>query len=288
MITKQKANSRNAILRAANGSAFSLGGVAALCMASVLLTPQAEPKKEAFNVTLPRSTTKISMVSVPGGTVTVGGKAVEVKPFTMSTTEVTWDAFDVFVASGPASKPYDTTEFKADAVARPSRSYAVPDLGWGHKEYPAINIHFTSADMFCRWLTSVTKKKFRLPTEAEWELACRGGVSGDWTPLAEPALSQQAWHSGNSKDKTHAVGRKAANPFGLFDMFGNVGEWALTADGKQILCGGAFNDGPELQTPTRRQVWAPEWQATDPQEPKSRWWLADGPFVGFRVICEQP
>jgi formylglycine-generating enzyme required for sulfatase activity len=286
-MTKQmNATSFKAALRAVNGSAFSMGGIATLCMASVLLAPQAQPVKEAFSVTLPRSTSKISMVAVPGGTVTVGGKAVEVKPFTMSTTEVTWDAFDVYVASGPASKPYDTTDFKPDAIARPSRSYAVPDLGWGHKGFPAINVHFTSADMFCRWLASTTKKKFRLPTEAEWELACRGGVSGAWT-MDEAAVSLQAWHKGNSKEVTHAVGRKAANPYGLFDILGNVGEWVVAADGRQVLAGGTFVDGPELQNPTRRQEWAPFWQETDPQEPKSRWWLADAPFVGFRVVCEQ-
>lgn len=285
MITQPKATNRNAILRAANGSAFSLGGVAALCMASVLLTPQAEPKKEAFAVTLPRSTTKISMVSVPGGTVTLGGKAVEVKPFTMSATEVTWDAFDAFTSSGPASKPYDTTEFKPDAIARPSRTYAVPDLGWGHKGYPAININYTSAEMFCRWLSSVTKKKFRLPTEAEWELAARGGVSGEWS-MDEASVSKMAWHKGNSKNKTHGVGLRTPNSFGLYDILGNAGEWALTAEGEQILCGGTFEDGPELQTPAQRRKWAPEWQQGDPQIPQSRWWLTDAPFVGFRLVCE--
>lgn len=225
------------------------------------------------------------MVPIPGGTVKIGGKDVAVKPFYMAKTETAWEVFDVFLMSGPPSPSYDQTVFAADAVARPSKSYILPDLGWGHNGYPAISLSHTTVDMFCRWLSSVTKKKYRLPTEAEWELACRGGVTGDFK-MDKATLDKQAWHAGNSDDVSHPIGKKDPNPFGLHDIFGNVGEWANDMEGKPVLCGGTFWDKAEDQTPGFRQRWSPQWQQSDPQLPKSRWWLSDGPFCGFRIVCE--
>ncbi len=242
--------------------------------------------KQPYVEVLPKSAVKIKMVPIPGGTVTINGKAVTVKPFYMASTETTWEAFDTFTASGPPSPAYDQTEFTADAIARPSKSYILPDLGWGHAGYPAINISFLNAEMYCRWLASATKKKYRLPTEAEWELACRAGQAGPWK--ATPAtLNSTAWYAGNSDKMSHPVGKKLPNKFGLYDMLGNPGEWATDGTDKGVLCGGTFMDPAALVTPTRRQKWSPKWQETDPQFPKSRWWLADGKFVGFRVVCEE-
>lgn len=239
-----------------------------------------------YSLTLPGSVVKMQMLSIPGGTIKIGAKTVSVKPFYMARTETPWEAFDVFIASGPPSPSYDQTAFAADAIARPSKSYILPDLGWGHNGYPAINLSFTTTEMFCRWLSSATGKKYRLPTEAEWEWACRGGVSGV-IKMDKAVLDKTAWHSGNSESVTHPVGKKAPNKYGLLDMFGNVGEWATDLEGKPVLCGGTFLDGAANITPTRRQRWSPKWQETDPQFPKSRWWLADGKFVGFRLVCEQ-
>ena len=238
-----------------------------------------------YTETLPDSVVKIQMVPITGGTVQIGAKSVTVKPFFMATTETPWEAFDVFTKSGPPSPAYDQTVFPPDAVARPSRSYILPDLGWGHHGFPAINLSFTSVDMFCRWLSSVTKKKYRLPTEAEWELACRAGIEGAWK-VDKSALEKSAWYSENCGHVTHPIGKKAANKFGLYDMLGNVGEWATDADGKSVLCGGTFRDALAEISPGTRKWWSPKWQETDPQIPKSRWWLSDGPFVGFRLVCE--
>ncbi|MFN3649776.1 MAG: formylglycine-generating enzyme family protein [Armatimonadota bacterium] len=234
---------------------------------------------------LPESTVKLPMVAVPGGTVKVGDKSVTVKPFYMAKTETPWEAYDVFIASGPASPAYDQTEFPADAIARPSKSYILPDLGWGHNSYPVINVSFLSVTMYCRWLSEATGKKYRLPTEAEWELACRAGESETWKPDRATA-DKIAWWGGNSGKVTHPVGKKAANKLGLHDMVGNPGEWATDLEGKAVLCGGTFRDGLAGLSPDMRRRWEPRWQETDPQFPKSRWWLADAPFAGFRVVCE--
>jgi formylglycine-generating enzyme required for sulfatase activity len=247
--------------------------------------PETPQQPEPYTVTLPKSLVKIEMVPVPGGSVKIDSTTVDVKPFYMAATETTWEAFDAFLASGPPSKPYDATVFAADAVARPSRTYILPDLGWGHRGYPAINLNFDSAEMFCRWLSTVTGKKYRLPTEAEWELAARAGAAGAWKPQ-RAEIDEQAWHAENSDGTTHPVGKKAPNAYGLFDMLGNVGEWALDLEGKPVLCGPTFLDPPSAVSPSERKRWSPAWQESDPQLPQSRWWLADGPFAGFRVVCE--
>ncbi len=239
----------------------------------------------AYAETLPGSAVKVQMVPIPGGSLTIRKRPVTVKPFYLAATETPWEAYDVFLASGPPSPAYDQTEFPVDAIARPSKSYILPDLGWGHNGYPAINVSFGSVTMYCRWLASVTGKKYRLPTEAEWELACRGGVTGPWK-IDKAQLEKQAWYAGNSRPITHQVGKKAPNRFGLYDILGHVGEWATDLDGKPILCGGTYLDGPALIAPTTRRRQTPKWQETDPQLPKSRWWLADGKFIGFRVVCE--
>lgn len=238
-----------------------------------------------FVETIPKSVVKIEMLPIPGGTVKIGERDVAVKPFHMAKTETVWEAYDAFLLSGEPSPPYDETEFAADAIARPSKTYILADLNWGHQGYPAINISDLSATMFCRWLASVTGKKYRLPTEAEWELACRGGVPGEWT-VDPTTLEETSWNLGNSKRTTHPVATKKPNAFGLHDMLGNVGEWATDLDGKSVLCGGTFQDEPSAISPTTRKRWTPKWQERDPQIPQSRWWLSNGPFAGFRVVCE--
>ena len=267
----------------------AIGLLVFLSIPSTALTasPNQTPAKPApFVESLPNSVVKIKMMPISGGPTKLGGTVKTVKPFYIATTETPWEAFDLFLTSGDPSKPYDQTVFKADAIARPSRSYHLPDHGWGHRGYPAISIAFDSADMFCRWVSSVTGKKYRLPTEAEWDMACRGGAGEPWK-LDAAGIEKQSWNFTNCPDETTMpVATKAPNGYGLYDMLGNVGEWARDAEGKPILCGPTFMDPVAKVNPSARQRWAPSWQESDPQIPKSRWWLSDGAFVGFRLVCE--
>jgi len=94
------------------------------------------------------------------------------------------------------------------------------------KNNPVETVSWDDAQEFCQKLTKQLDEMVRLPTEAEWEYACRSGTmtmyySGD----TEADLSRVAWYSANSKNTTHSVGQKEPNAFGLYDMLGNVEEW---------------------------------------------------------------
>ncbi len=263
----------------------------------IKVAPKAAPVKlvqivplKTMTLVVPGSAVKIEMVQVPAGSITVKDKEgklvkVDIKPYWIAKTETPWEAFDAFTISGPPSVAYDQTPFGPDAIARPSKSYIPPDMGWGHHGFPVIHESHINATMFCRWLADKTKQKYRLPTEAEWEYACRSGKAGDWSQsLAE--MNAYSWTTSNSEKVTHPVGKKAPNAWGLYDMLGNVGEWCNDLSGNPVLCGGAYSDKPTIVKPGLRAYMVPAWQETDPQIPKSRWWLSDAHFAGFRIVCE--
>jgi formylglycine-generating enzyme required for sulfatase activity len=256
--------------------------------------PKAEtaPKAEAlkpYDEKLPQSVAKLEMLPVAGGKISLLNpktkkmEEVTVKPFYLSKTEVTWDIYDVYYLQQDLTEEQKAN--KVDAASRPSFTYIPPDHGWGHEGYPAIHMSHQSVDFFVKWLSKQTGKKYRLPTEAEWELAARAGKK-DWKPLSKEELDKVAWYKGNSEEQVHPVGKKQPNAWGFYDILGNTGEWCIDLDGKPVVCGGAFTDKAEDISPTRRAYYEKWWQETDPQIPKSKWWLADAPFAGLRLVCE--
>jgi formylglycine-generating enzyme required for sulfatase activity len=253
-------------------------GVVTLALATLpALVAGQTSTAQAYRESIPGTLVTFEMVPVPAGDVAVDGKPVSVAAFHIGRTEVTWDLYDVFALGLDVPKTG-----KTDAVARPSQPYGAPDYGWGHAGYPAISIASTAAQAFCEWLSAKTGKTYRLATEAEWMHAARLAAGGD--ALSPAQRNELAWHRENASTRTHPVGTKKPDALGLVDLFGNAAEWVTTSDGGFATRGGSFRDPAESVGPSARAVQDDSWNERDPQLPKSRWWLSDGPFVGFRLV----
>ena len=235
---------------------------------------------------IPGTLVSFEMVAVSAGRVTVPGKngpqAVQVDGFLIGRTELSWDAYDAYMLSRPGEgeRPASGT----DAIARPSRPYGAPDYGWGHHGFPAISVARTAAEEFCAWLSWRTGRKYRLPTEAEWLRAAALGSGA--RPMSAARMDSLAWNAGNATGTTHPSASRRADDLGLHDLFGNAAEWVVTDDGRNVVRGGSFRDQRRDVGPHARAVQDDSWQERDPQIPKSRWWLSDGPFIGFRIVRE--
>lgn len=204
----------------------------------------------------------------------------------MSRAEIPWEAFDVYIYKLD-EEPGKLAPLDADVISRPSKPYLPPDRGFGHEGYAAISMSFKNAQGFCAWLSARTGKTYRLATEAEWERAARAGRSEEQVVAALKAEgAEHAWFAENAKDRPHPIGTRKANAWGFVDMHGNVQEWVVGRDGKPVTKGGSYRDGVEQLAPGARQKQDSSWNASDPQIPKSPWWLSDGPFVGFRIVME--
>lgn len=237
-------------------------------------------------------------------------KNVKLEAFYMMETELTWDLFELFIdRDKSATLTYSSDELKviADAVTRPSTPYLDPSFGMGKRNYPAISMTQYSALVFCKWLSQVTGKFYRLPTEAEWEYACKAGTTTSYSFGDNvDELTDYGWYWDNSDDKYHEVAQKKPNPWGLYDMHGNVAEWTMDQyqedfystlkDGAtnpwripdslypRSVRGGSWDDDPEALRSAARVRSSKDWQKRDPQIPKSFWWNTDAPFLGFRVV----
>jgi len=155
-------------------------------------------------------------VAVKGGTFQMGSNSDEsdeqpvhsitVSYFSMSKTEVTFEQYDEFCTLTGRDKP--------------------DDEGWGRGDRPVMNVSWHDVTAFCEWMTRTTGKTYRLPTEAEWEYAARGGSkSKGYKYSGSNDLDAVGWYGGNSSRKTHPVAQKQPNELGLYDMSGNVWEW---------------------------------------------------------------
>jgi formylglycine-generating enzyme required for sulfatase activity len=252
----------------------------ALALALAPSLPVSAAAQSPYVESVPGTLVSFEMIPIAGGSVTVGtgeaARSVEVGPFWIAKTEVTWDLYDVYVYELDRTAPRDA---RVDAVSRPSRPYVLPGDEFGHEGMPALGMTLHAARQFAAWLSARTGRRYRVPTEAEWEHACRLGTAG-----VDPATI--AWTAADSDSRTHEVASKEADAAGLHDILGNVAEWVTGIDGDSVAKGGNWERSADAASCASRLRQVPAWRASDPQLPKSRWWLTDAPFVGLRVIRE--
>jgi formylglycine-generating enzyme required for sulfatase activity len=274
------------------------------------------------------SDAKFEMLPIPGGKFTMGSPESEagrqadegpqhevaIEPFWMGKHEVCWDAFEEYTMKMNAhrrkvlKRPATPNDKFADAMAHPTNPYTDMSFDMGKDHRPAVGMTHYAARMYCKWLTTKTGRYYRLPTEAEWEYACRAGTKttysfGDDTEK----LDDHAWYFDNADGKYQKLGTKKPNPWGLYDMHGNVCEWVLDqyvpdsyaqfkdktaanpfAPTKKLYShvtrGGHFDDDPEMLRSAARRSSEKDWKKQDPQSPQSVWYFTDAKWVGFRVV----
>ncbi|GBU06834.1 hypothetical protein AwDysgo_01650 [Bacteroidales bacterium] len=302
-----------------------------------------------FTEKIPSTPVSFNMIAIPGGSFMMGSadneayrnidesplREVDLNPYYIGEAEVSWDEFLAFFNKTRSEGRIDPAVIMArnagddiDAVSGPTPPYGNPDQGWGYGKQPAITMTHYAAQMYCKWLSITTGKKYRLPTEAEWEYASRGGKEGPYFFEGETkkftsdrffnkifgvdttTINSYVVYALNSKDRTQTASASQANPFGLINSLGNVMEYCADwyaedaytqtpskvsnpkgpSEGSEyVVRGGSFaSDAKELRCASRDYTRSTEWLKTDPQSPKSIWWLSDCNRIGFRVVCEMP
>ena len=290
-----------------------------------------------YTETIPGTDITVDFVPVPGGTYKMGSPETEegrgddegpqltvhVDPMWVATTEVTWDEYKQYMGLYEIFKEFEATGTRAvdpdnmvDVITAPTALYQ-PDHTFEYGEDPeqaAVTMTQYAAQMFTKWLSRITDRQYRLPTEAEWEYAARGGTDTAFSFGDDPeSLDDYAWFSDNSDEGQSHVGQKKPNPFGLYDMHGNVAEWTVNqydengyeefADKENlnatemvhwpesqdncVLRGGSWEMDPEQLRSASRLVSDNEsWKEEDPNYPKSPWWFTSDPArgVGFRLF----
>jgi formylglycine-generating enzyme required for sulfatase activity len=239
---------------------------------------------------------------------------VKIEPFWMGKFEVTWNEYELFMFPEGERKIREFRKYNssldksADAVSRPTTPYVEMSFGMGKDGYPAISMTQHAANTFCKWLSAKTGHFYRLPTEAEWEYACRAGTTTAYSWGDDPDMAKDyAWFVDNSDAKYQKIGKKKPNAWGLYDMHGNVAEWCLdqyvpdayskfvgavvespwmkaTTPYPHVVRGGSWDDEPLALRSAARRASNKSWKMQDPQLPKSIWYLTDAQFVGFRII----
>jgi formylglycine-generating enzyme required for sulfatase activity len=270
----------------------------------------------AYKVTIANTTVSYDMVPVPAGDFLMGSPdsdpqhkkdeqpqhKVHVDAFWMQAHEVTWDEYRLFMFANQAGEIAHKDDV-VDGVSRPTRPYVEMSFGMGINGFPAISMTQHAANKYAEWLSAKTGEFYRLPTEAEWEYACRAGTTTPYYFGSDASkLGDFAWYSANSGGKYQKVAMKKPNAWGLYDMLGNVMEWTLdqykpykpgaennpwvkaTQPYPHAVRGGSWNDGAGMLRCAARVASDPSWKQQDPQLPKSIWYETDAQWLGFRLV----
>ena len=309
-----------------------------------------------YTETIPGTDVTFEMVAVPGGTFTMGSpedepyrendegprREVTLNPFWIGETEVTWNEFRAYFneTSQPARKDKDSgyevdtiavDTTAVDAATGPTPKYGSSDIGGWQAAY---SMTYHAATKYCEWLSDKTGKKYRLPTEAEWEYCARAGTETPYFFDGDPAAltSHKFWnrirgtddneinrfifYKRNSRGQIQNPYTNEPNPWGIYNILGNVKEFCLDyyapdtyygiydnseisgnelvenpmgpqSGMEHVVRGGSYLSDPvECRAASRGRTHTAEWLLTDPHKVKSIWWYSDCDEVGFRVVRE--
>ena len=286
-----------------------------------------------YETTIPGTEVSFRMIPIPGGNYAMGSpesepgrsadegpvRKADVEPFWMGECEVTWAEYNLFMRLYYQLKEFEsrgmrpvTDDNRIDAITAPTPLYE-PDFTFEYgddPQQPAVSMTQYAARQYTKWMSAITGQQLRLPTEVEWEYACRGGTQTAWSFGDDASvLGEYAWFAGNTEETgTRQVRQKKPNPFGLYDMHGNAAEWVIDAyadyQPADLLRGAV--DWVRSSTPDPRAVRGGSWEFTaertrsasrmgsddeawkeyDPNLPKSPWWFTTDPArgVGFRLL----
>ncbi len=262
---------------------------------------------------------KIEMKAIKGGSFYLGSpepepgrkndegpvREIRMSDFWMSSFEITWDLYQLYLyRETDRQKSPDKGHVMIDIDGISGAT--MPYVNFNKEGHPVVNVTQYAASMFCKWLTAKTGRFYRLPTEAEWEYACRAGSTTAFSFGNDPdRLKECAWFGGNSGGSFHRPGLKSPNQWGLYDMHGNVAEWVIDGYAEnayasfvgstdpvvfaedlypRVVRGGSFMDPAGKLRSAARDHSKESWKRRDPQFPKSLWWHTDATHVGFRIV----
>jgi formylglycine-generating enzyme required for sulfatase activity len=289
-------------------------------------TERGAAEMKPYSAPIPGSDVVYEMLPIPGGKFKMGSPEnepgrkpdegpqheVEISPFWMEKYEVTWNEFELFMYPNEEKKTRESKKLDpalntlTDAVTRPTQPYVEMSFGMGKDGFPAISMTQHAANKYCQWLSAKTGHFYRLPTEAEWEYAARAGTTTAYFWGDDPkAIGDYCWWGKNADFKYQKIGKKKPNPWGLYDILGNVTEWTLdqydpnfyansppanpwnraTKPYPHSARGGSWDDdkAENLRVAARRAS-DKTWKIQDPQLPKSIWYHTDAQFLGFRIV----
>ena len=265
---------------------------------------------------------KLDMLPVKGGEFTWRGEKeddileVSLSPFWMSKHEITWEAYEPFMLSPiPRQKDGMTMDFMRaqikndiEFIARPTPPYHPMTFGMKRDGHPALSMTQHAANKYCQWVSFQTGHFYRLPTEAEWEFACRAGSDTDysWGTDSQKA-GDYAWFGGGASTHYNVPGQKKPNALGFYDMHGNVLEWTLdqyvpnrkeyfgkdkvhnpwvkaTKPYPHVTKGGHWQQSLQEISAAARHQSTPIWKVADPQRPRSLWYHTTTPWLGLRIV----
>ncbi|MBC8355466.1 MAG: formylglycine-generating enzyme family protein [Planctomycetes bacterium] len=285
---------------------------------------------------IPGTDVEFSMEPIPGGTFKLGSPVseadrrddegpqieVSIEPYWMGRYEVTWSEYKYFMGLYSVFKDFESQKIRlvndktmVDAITAPTELYDPSftfELGERPRQ-PAVTMTQYAAKQYTKWLSAITGNQFRLPGEAEWEHACRAGTTTAYHFGDDASkIGEYGWFYDNADEAPRDVGQKKPNPWGLFDMHGNVWEWCLdeyfedgyahlagkhqtgqnaiawpTKEFPRVLRGGSWDDDPEAcRSAAKLASHDIDWKAQDPNLPLSPYWFTDDPArgVGFRLL----